>query len=424
MPKAALICGEPVRSCMAGIGVRYLEMARHLPELGIDSVLVSPGTIEQLSGVSAGKADIRCFKKGQLEEAIHDCTVVIAQGQSATCAIKEVSHLPIVIDLYDPWLIENLHYSRFLGNAPFENDHGNWMLQMSRGDFFLCSSEEQRKFYLRFLTALKRINPGIFNHDPVLESLIAVVPFGIPDALPQYKPYLPDRLKNEKRILFGGIYDWLDPWVLLEALEKIDNTELKVFFINSPNPETTPQKTASEVEKWCRERGWLQNRVQMIDWVPFERRYDFLRDVDLLVAPHLPSIEDQLSLRTRYIEAMAVRCPVIASEGGAISHLLERFKAGWIVPPKNSDTLAEAIKEALGNSDERGRRINAADKILESFRWENVLRPFVSFCQDPHKDLYNRSFENDIDSVKTQDDTHGGNMPLICKFVRLLRNSL
>ena len=36
---------------------------------------------------------------------------------------------------------------------------------MSRGDFFLCSSEEQRNFYLGFLTALGRVNPERLERD-------------------------------------------------------------------------------------------------------------------------------------------------------------------------------------------------------------------------------------------------------------------
>ena len=44
---------------------------------------------------------------------------------------------------------------------------------MSRGDFFLCSSEEQRTFYLGFLTALGRVNPERIAEDPDLATLIA-----------------------------------------------------------------------------------------------------------------------------------------------------------------------------------------------------------------------------------------------------------
>ena len=33
-----------------------------------------------------------------------------------------------------------------LGAGVFRNDHATWMLQLERGDFFLCSSGSQRLF--------------------------------------------------------------------------------------------------------------------------------------------------------------------------------------------------------------------------------------------------------------------------------------
>ena len=81
----------------------------------------------------------------------------MAQGQLANDLVLEMPGLPVAIDLYDPWLIENFAYFETLGLDPYRNDHATWALQMSRGDFFLCSSEEQRTFYLGFLAALGRV---------------------------------------------------------------------------------------------------------------------------------------------------------------------------------------------------------------------------------------------------------------------------
>ena len=392
MPKAALICGEPIRPRMAGIGVRYLEMARHLPDFGMESVLVSPGTDEQLSGVSAGEAEMRSFAPGKLQETISDCGVVVAQGQSASIAIRELPHLPVVVDLYDPWLIENLHYSELLGNGPFENDYESWKLQMSYGDFFICSSPEQRNFYLGFLTALRRVNPELFNKDCSLENLISVVPFGIPETLPVYRPYLPERSVGEKRILFGGIYDWFDPWPLLNALDSVNKPNWTLYFIKNPNPETTPQKEARKIEAWSKKKGWWQNRVRMIDWVPFDRRYDLLRDVDLLAAPHIRSIEDRLSLRTRYLEAMAAGCPVMGNEGGSISRLIKQHDAGWIIPADNTDLIIGALQESIENDQIRAKKVQAGKTAIQSFKWKEVLEPLAAFCANPSKDVSIRRY--------------------------------
>src|SRR5438045_3971712 len=52
-------------------------------------------------------------------------------------------------------------------------------LALSRADFFLCASPEQRLFYAGALFACGRIGSE-FAEDPSLERLLAVVPFGTP----------------------------------------------------------------------------------------------------------------------------------------------------------------------------------------------------------------------------------------------------
>ncbi|HET9227307.1 MAG TPA: glycosyltransferase family 4 protein [Thermoanaerobaculia bacterium] len=372
--RVALVSSEPIRPRMAGIGIRYFELARRLPERGIDVVLVSPAEPEETAELLPD-TEIRRFERGRLAEILKDCDAAVAQGQLANDVVVELPDLPVAIDLYDPWLIENLSYTATLGLDPYRNDHATWVLQMSRGDFFLCSSEEQKTFYLGFLTALGRINPEKLDVD----SLIAPVPFGVPGELPPHQPVLPPPAEGERRLLFGGLYDWYDPWTLLDALKDLDNWTL--LLIRNPNAEGTPQRLLGEVEARCRKLGWWGSRVKTLDWVPAERRYDLLRDVDLLVAPHTPSLETRLSLRTRFLDALAAGCPVITSEGGTMSQLLREHDAGWVVAPKDSKALAAALREVLS-----GVRREGARELLEAFTWDRALEPLVRFCQDPKRD--------------------------------------
>jgi glycosyltransferase involved in cell wall biosynthesis len=254
---------------------------------------------------------------------------------------------------------------------------------MARGDFFLCSSEEQRTFYLGFLTAAGRVNPERTAGDPDLATLIAPVPFGVPDELPPHHPVLPARAPGERRLLFGGLYDWYDPWTLLDALPLLQRPGWTLLLIRNPNPESTPQRLFARVEARCRELGWWGTRVQALDWVPAERRYDLLRDVDLLVAPHRPSLETRLSLRTRFLDALAAGCPVVTSEGGAMSRLLAEHHAGWIAPPGDAPALARALAEAM---DDPASRQSGARGLVDQFRWDRILAPLVAFCLDPKID--------------------------------------
>jgi glycosyltransferase involved in cell wall biosynthesis len=380
--RVALLSSEPIRPRMAGIAIRYFELARRLPEHGFEVLLVSPADPKETAELSLPNVEVRRFERGRLADLLRGCDSAVAQGQLANDLLLEVPELPVAIDLYDPWLIENLSYAATLGLDPFRNDHATWVLQMSRGDFFLCSSEEQRGFYLGFLTALGRVNPERLAEDPDLATLIAPVPFGVPEELAPHRPVLPPREEGEKRLLFGGLYDWYDPWTLLEALKQLEIPGWTLLLIRNPNEESTPQRLLAEVEARCRQLGWWENRVRTLDWVPAERRYDLLRDVDLLVAPHTPSLETRLSLRTRFLEALAAGCPVITSEGGTVSRLLREHAAGWVVPPGDAEALAAALRDALTGD----ARWQGARELLRAFTWDRALTPLVRFCRDPRRD--------------------------------------
>jgi glycosyltransferase involved in cell wall biosynthesis len=404
MTRIALVSSEPVRPRMAGIGIRYFELARRLPEHGIDVVLVSPATPEETAALSLPAIEVRSFERGRLADLLRGCDAAVAQGQLANDVLLELPQLPVAIDLYDPWLVENLSYAATLGLDPYRNDHATWVLQMSRGDFFLCSSEEQRTFYLGFLTALGRVNPERLERDPDLETLIAPVPFGVPGELPPHRPVLPPRQPGERLLLFGGLYDWYDPWTLLDALADLDVPGWTLLLIRNPNPDGTPQRLLAEVESRCRELGWWGSRVRTLDWVPADRRYDLLRDVDLLVAPHTPSLETRLSLRTRFLDALAAGCPVITSEGGAMSHLLQEHRAGWLAPPGDAQALTRILREVLAADEGSLRaRQQGARELLRAFTWDRALAPLLRFCRDPRRDDTKDRFAHRPETVAPPD---------------------
>lgn len=388
MGKIALVCSEPLRPSMAGIGIRYLEFARHLSAAGIEIVLTSTAEPELIRGLVPPEVEVRRFSPGRLKRLLSDCRGAVAQGPLADHVLKELPRLPIAIDLYDPWLVENLHYSKVLGEQPYRRDHASWMLQLAKGDFFLCSSPEQRLYYLGLLTAVGRVNPQRVAEDPDVEGLIAPVPFGVPKSLPPHKPVLPPVGAATRRLLFGGLYDWYDPFPVLEALERLDRPEWELIFVSNPNPETTPQERLREVERWCRVRGaqWWGERVRVIEWLPVARRFDLLRDVDLLVSTFHPGLESRLSFRTRFLEAVAAGCPVVTSDGGATSRLIREWRAGWTVPSGDPEAIATALAEALLDHRKRERRRQRGLEEIRSFEWQRLLGPLLDFCREPGRD--------------------------------------
>jgi len=390
--RVGLLSSEPIRPACGGIGVRYLELARRLPELGFEVVLVSPAGIEATMACGLERERIRTTANGDLAEAFGDRDVAVAQGQLANDLLAARPDLPVAIDLYDPWLVENFHYSSTLGYGPYRNDHATWVHQMSRGDFFLCSSAEQRLFYLGFLLALGRVNPDRVANDPELAGLVGVVPFGVDARLPPRRALLPPRRPGERRLLFGGLYDWYDPWTALDALGRLDASGASLWFVRNPNPDSTPQRLFEAVEAEARRRGWWGDRVVAIDWVPAERRYDLLAEVDALVATHSPGLETDLAMRTRFLDALVAGCPAVTSAGGAVARLIGERAAGWVVPAGDSAALAEALRELLAGGTEVARRVERARELAAEFSWERALAPLVGFLRAPASDATKERF--------------------------------
>lgn len=65
-----------------------------------------------------------------------------------------------------------------------------------------------------------------------------------------------------------------------------------------------------------------------------------MRNADLML---LPSVEE--GIPNVVVEAMAVGLPVLATECGGVSELIEEGKEGWIVPGRNPRAMAEAVMD-------------------------------------------------------------------------------
>ena len=82
------------------------------------------------------------------------------------------------------------------------------------GHAFLCASERQRDLWTGSLLAQRLISPAVHDADPSLGGLLAVVPFGVPDAPPAPGAGPRERFglaADAELVLWnGGLWDWLD----------------------------------------------------------------------------------------------------------------------------------------------------------------------------------------------------------------------
>ncbi|HVE70713.1 MAG TPA: glycosyltransferase [Thermoanaerobaculia bacterium] len=355
-----LVCPEPLgHGQPAGIGIRFVEIARVLRDDGHSLTVLSPDAGE-IAGCTSGY-----INPETLLATSENSDVAVVQGHVANAFFLQAAPIPTVVDLYDPYIIENLHYYAERGAEVFQHDHFTLMNSLARGDFFLCASAAQRMFYLGALLAAGRLNPAVFEQDPELRTIIDVAPFGVGAEA--------QRLRGSEgfEVLFGGIYDWYDPVLAIEATRLVPNATLT--FTRHPNPELTPQGKLAEAMEHVRRNAYTHVRFE--PWAPYEERAAFFArfDLALLTFPH--SLETDLSMRTRVYDYLWCGLPIVTSSAPGTDVILERYGAGVVVHEETAEAFAAAIRNVP--------RDGAFERFVREHRWSETLAPLRAFCRAP-----------------------------------------
>jgi glycosyltransferase involved in cell wall biosynthesis len=103
--------------------------------------------------------------------------------------------------------------------------------------------------------------------------------------------------------------------------------------------------------------------------------WDELRVAQFVVHPSLTE-----GFPNAVLEAMASGLPVVASDVGGTSQLIEDGLTGLLVPPGHPGALAAAINRLVQDPDLRGQMGVAAHRRATGFSWE--------LCSSAHADLY------------------------------------
>ncbi len=123
---------------------------------------------------------------------------------------------------------------------------------------------------------------------------------------------------------------------------------------------------------------------------------DFLSCFDIFV---LPSIKE--GLPNSLLEAMAMGKPIVAAKVGGIPEVLQNGTTGLIVPPRDPESLAKAIKSLI-DDEHRAKNIgNAARKfILENYSIKSTVQKwqtlYISILKT--KGMLNMDIEKNIKS--------------------------
>ncbi|MEA2240182.1 MAG: hypothetical protein QOC81_4906 [Thermoanaerobaculia bacterium] len=380
MTRALLVCPEPLGHRQpAGIGIRFLEMAKVLLADGHDVTLLS----RDAGSVSGCRVD--AITPENLQRYSVEAGVAIVQGHVANELFAHGAVIPTVVDLYDPFIVENLHYYPSRGAEVFNHDHATLIQSLLRGDLFLCASEAQRLFYLGALLACGRVNPIAFENDPNLSALLRIAPFGVAQA-----PANGSTIESSHDVLFGGIYDWYDPILAIEAIAiaRASLPGVTLTFTTHPNPSLTPQGKLAEAMKLAKQKGY--DFVRFEPWVPYEERGEFFARFGAALMTFPRSIETDLSMRTRVYDYIWGGLPIVTSSAPGTDELLTRYGTGIVIDSDSPDAFAAALVRVLRG--EHASMREGAKRFADDHQWPRALQPLVEFVRAPRIDPTKEAF--------------------------------
>ncbi|MGM0365297.1 MAG: glycosyltransferase [Actinomycetota bacterium] len=395
-PRILIISHDVVGTKMAGPGIRFFEFAKLLSRFAEVTLAVPNRADIKVEGFRIRQYSTASHRT--LKSLTEKADVMLIQGHI-------IYYFPflknfkgkIIVDLYNPFNLESLEMFADRDIAERiridKNNLNILKLQLAIGDYFICASEKQRDYWLGMLVAMGRINPYSYDDDNTLRKLIDVVPFGIPSQPPQHtgestlKDIVPNLREDDKVALWGGgIWNWLDPITAIKAIWEITRhrKDIKLVFlgIRHPDPKLPEMNKCVEAIKLSKELELFNQFVFFNEWVPYQSRQNFLLGSDVGLSIHQKRIETEYSYRTRVIDYIWARLPVITTQGDSIAKLVKEYNIGEVVRYENAQHLARVMESMLTNNSLKEIYKKNMNKLAPIFSWENVAKPLIEYCME------------------------------------------
>jgi phosphatidyl-myo-inositol alpha-mannosyltransferase len=126
-------------------------------------------------------------------------------------------------------------------------------------------------------------------------------------------------------------------------------------------------------EELTEEAGDLAGHLRFLGLVNDAEKASAMRSADVYCAPNTGGESFGIVL----VEAMAAGTAVVASDLDAFRRVLEDGTAGRLVPIDDSEALAAALIEILGDDEARARYVEAATEAVHRYDWSVVAQDIL-----------------------------------------------
>lgn len=393
-PRVLFISADPVGREMAGLGIRYTELASVLAQHADVTVAHGgPPSGPLASGVPTVAYPVHDPAALKPLIAAADTVVTHPQWPVVTGWLGKAS-ARVIFDLYDPETFETLELfssrpavvRRLMGQLTLDRLHD----ALRTGHHFMCASEKQRDLWIGAMLALRMIDPSAYDNDPSLRSVIDKVPFGAP-ADPPAPPagrgprQLFAQIDDDNPLVLwnGGLWSWLDPGTAIEAVAILSRRRPDVRLVFMGGSGQPAAKAATERARSLASRLGVLDSVVLFnpDWVPYSERATWLAQADCALTAQTDHLETRYAFRTRLLDCFWAGLPPVCTEGDDLADLIARRGLGATFPPGDPERGAAALADVLDRG--RGAVADGLARAAAEYSWREVSRPLVSWVLEP-----------------------------------------
>jgi starch synthase len=191
---------------------------------------------------------------------------------------------------------------------------------------------------------------------------VHAIHFGEHEVAP-FKKYEREGIEEEGNLIlfFGRIYQYKG----LEYLIKAESLITKEV----PNAKIVIAGEGENFKKYDEMIGSRREHFILHNYrIPYEEGAELFQKSSLVVLPYIEASQSGV-VPTAY----GFKKPVVVTDVGSISEIVDDNKTGFIVPPRDSQALAEAVIRLL--KDKKLRKEmgeNAYKKLKEDFSWDRI----------------------------------------------------
>jgi glycosyltransferase involved in cell wall biosynthesis len=229
---------------------------------------------------------------------------------------------------------------------------------------------------------IKKEMMGLFALD---QDKISVIPHGSNDLFFEHKNLSKETARRllgvplEKRVIlfFGLIRRYKGLEYLIEAVEDVKKSVENIILlvagqICDEEPEAFRYYSNLMVQLACRDDVMCIN-----DYIPLEEVKNYFSAADVVVLPYVHASQSGVLLL-----AYAAGRPVIVTDTGGLSEVVEHGGSGYIVPPKDVQALVGAITKIMQEPMLLEKMGTYAKQLAETtYSWRSIARKTMDVYQ-------------------------------------------